>query len=388
MDQMEATDLKILQVIKGFDIGGPLGGAENFGINLSLQLARQGVAVSVCSFYRYRTAIEQDWCAKLAGLGIPVIFASEARALNLIHSLKILQDYCKKKQIDILHSHFQVASLLVTYLRLFGFVRRAIRTAHTPLEWGGGPVAWFARQIFTNWIYPLVFDAEVGVSEAIVDQLIRRPGSRLFGRQPIRIYNALSPEFMRCAAQTVQLGRKILPEGKFILGSVGRIVKGKGYETLLDVVFRLKDEIPQIFCVIIGEGELRAELEQKTKQLGITDHVALLGQRSDIQTLLPELDLFVLPSLMEGLSTVILESMACHVPVITTDIPGTRELIQDHINGWLVPPANPDALRRAILDAYYSPEKRKAFSQKAVLDLDRFSIVQITKDYLGAYRNI
>ncbi len=386
---MDRKSLKVLQIIKGFDIGGPLGGAENFGINLSQQLAKEGGQIAVCSFYRYQTELEEEWYSRLIGQGIPVIFASDGRKLNLWHSYKLLQEYCRKNHIQIVHSHFQVASLVVAALKLTGAARHVIRTAHTPLEWGRGAVAWVARLIFTNWVYPFVFDAEVGVSESIVNQLKKRPGSRLSGKQPLKIFNALSPEFIDQARQGVQPKRRVnFPGEKFVMGSVGRLVKGKGYEYLLDVLPSLKDEIPQLFCVIIGEGELRPKLEEKSKQLGITDWVKFLGKRSDILDLLCEMDLFVLPSLMEGLSTVILESMACHIPVIATGIPGTREIIQDQVNGWLVNPADTITLHQAILDAYHSPEKREAFSQQAKIGLDRFSITQVARQYRALYLDL
>jgi glycosyltransferase involved in cell wall biosynthesis len=83
-----------------------------------------------------------------------------------------------------------------------------------------------------------------------------------------------------------------------------------------------------------------------------------------------------------------LESIACHIPVIATDIPGTREVIQDQVNGWLVNPADTITLHQAILDAYHSPEKREAFSQQASVNLDRFSISRVAEEYESLFLSL
>jgi glycosyltransferase involved in cell wall biosynthesis len=376
-------ELKVLQIIKGFDIGGPLGGAENFGINLSLQLAKEGVQVAVCSFYRYQTELEEEWYSRLIGQGIPVIFASEGRQLNLLRSYKILQDYCRKNQIRIVHSHFQVASLVVAALKLTGAAQHVIRTAHTTLEWGRGLVAWVARQILTGWAYPLIFDAEVGVSQAIVDQLKKRPGSHLISRQPLKISNAIPLE----PIQNSEILIKSQTRG-VIIGSVGRLTEQKGYCYLIEAVPEIINEFPALEFWLIGDGELRGELEKQCKVLGVQDRVKFLGKRNDVLVLLRQLDLFVLPSLWEGLPTVIMESMSQGVPVLATNVPGTREMIEDGKNGWLVEPRDPSALAKTLIRVLRDPEERLRISQDALRQVDRFSINTIALLYLDLYQRI
>ena len=100
--------------------------------------------------------------------------------------------------------------------------------------------------------------------------------------------------------------------------------------------------------------------------------------------LLQEMDLFVLPSLWEGFPTVLLESMVCKAPVIATDIPGTRELVISGQNGWLVAPEDPNALAKTIIEALSQPAFRTAYSQKAFMNVQRFTIENITEEIFKA----
>ena len=100
------------------------------------------------------------------------------------------------------------------------------------------------------------------------------------------------------------------------------------------------------------------------------------------------MDLFVSSSLWEGLPTAILESMACGVPVIATDIPGTREIIQSQANGLLVPSKDPAALADAILNGLEQPGLMHQLSQHALETLERFTIPNVTKAYLDLYRQL
>ena len=379
---LERTGLKVLQIIKGFDIGA-LGGAENFGINLSLQLAKEGVTVSVCSFFRYNTALEQEWSAKLSEQGIPVIFASQGRKLDLLRSYKILRDYCSKNQVQIIHSHFQVASLVVVALKLFGAARRIVRTAHTTIEWGKGSVAWVARHTLTSWVYPFIFDAEAGVSQAIVDQLKKRPGSRLSRKQPLNIPNAIP--LMPIKSTDFRIRSDANP---FIVGSVGRLTEQKGYCYWIDAMSEIVKVFPQLEFWLIGDGELREDLEKQSERLGVRDRLKFLGKRSDVMDLLRQMDLFVLPSLWEGLPTVIMESMSQGVPVLATDIPGTREMIEDGKTGWLVQPQDPPALGKAMIRVLKDPLERLRVSQEALKMIDRFSIESVASQYQDLYQKI
>lgn len=126
--------------------------------------------------------------------------------------------------------------------------------------------------------------------------------------------------------------------------TLARLDKQKGYPYLLQAATL----VPEAMFICAGEGSERATLETQARTLGLADRVLFLGQRSDVPDLLAGCDVFVLPSLYEGLPLSVLEAMAAGKPVIATRIGGTDEAVVDGETGLLVPPADPHALAQAI----------------------------------------
>ncbi|MBE3144216.1 MAG: glycosyltransferase, partial [Planctomycetes bacterium] len=187
--------MRILQIIAGLDIGGAHGGAERCGLELARSLAHQH-SVEVCAFWQCATPTEQEWAARLRAAGIPLFFAtpqgSVRRPAAYLPGLRcILQRYpTGTGSFDIAHSHFQLGSLAALLLRRKQAARRVVRTAHVTLEWGPGLPNFLYRWFFNGWLFPLLLDAEAGVSQAVVDQLRRHPGVSLAHRRPRLVYNA------------------------------------------------------------------------------------------------------------------------------------------------------------------------------------------------------
>jgi len=129
-----------------------------------------------------------------------------------------------------------------------------------------------------------------------------------------------------------------------IVLTVARLDAQKGIAHLLDAAVA----VPRASFAIAGEGPDRAALEQRAATLGVSDRVRFLGHRHDVPALLAAADLFVLPSLYEGLPLAVLEAMAAGVPVIATSVGGTAEVVRDGETGTLVPPADADTLSSAI----------------------------------------
>ncbi len=380
--------MNILQIVRGLDIGGDSGGAEKFGVELARALKRAGCRVSVCAFFRVHSQPEEEWAQRLNAEGIRTFFltdwggAGNARAFRqgiraLLNHIKNLPPY------DVVHSHFQIGTVTALFLKFSGRARTAYRTSHILREWTKGKHTWWLNRVFIQYLFPMGLDAEIGVSQAIVDYLAAHPGAKISGRRPRLIRNAVS--FSQPPTDPAR--KPVLPRtsGTHLVGSVGRLETQKGYTYLLDAIPMVLAVNPDTDFYVMGEGSLHQELEEKAARLGITGRVHFLGNRADVPFLLQELDLFVLPSLWEGFPTVILESMVCKVPVIATDIPGTRELIQPNHNGWLVPPENPPALADAIIEALGNPKLRTTFSDQAAQDVQSFTIDHIAEEYRLLY---
>jgi glycosyltransferase involved in cell wall biosynthesis len=111
--------------------------------------------------------------------------------------------------------------------------------------------------------------------------------------------------------------------------------------------------------VFLGDGELLAGFTETASVFGIKDHLKFLGWRPDVADVMSTFDVFVLPSLNEGMGKVIVEAMAMGKPIIASKVGGIQDLVAHGENGLLVPPADSEALAYAILDLYESPDKRR-----------------------------
>lgn len=135
-----------------------------------------------------------------------------------------------------------------------------------------------------------------------------------------------------------------------IVGVVARLTDQKGHSYLIEAAPQIVKEFPDVCFVFVGDGPLRQLLEDQVHSLGLESHFIFLGYRSDIKELLNSFDIFVLPSLFEGLPNVVLEAMACSKPVVATAVAGTPEAVIDGKTGYLVPSQNPEALAEALIN--------------------------------------
>jgi glycosyltransferase involved in cell wall biosynthesis len=151
----------------------------------------------------------------------------------------------------------------------------------------------------------------------------------------------------------------------FVLGLVGRLEEQKGQRYLLAALPELALRIPDLAVLLVGEGRERESLEGLVQDLGVRPLVRFLGTRRDLPRVFRALDVFVQPSLWEGLPLTLLMAMGARLPVVGTKVSGVTEVIADRKNGLLVPPGDSQALAAAILDLYHRPELRRRLGEAA-----------------------
>ena len=134
----------------------------------------------------------------------------------------------------------------------------------------------------------------------------------------------------------------------FWLGTIAELHPIKRLNRAIDAVSALVKEFPTVRYIIIHDGELRAQLEQQVKNLGLEEHVFFTGTLENAARLLPAFDIFVLPSKSEAFGYVLLEAGQAHVPVVATNVGGIPDIIENNVNGLLVPPEDTPALTRSI----------------------------------------
>ena len=156
-----------------------------------------------------------------------------------------------------------------------------------------------------------------------------------------------------------------------VIGHVGHFADHKGHRYLVEAVPAILRRFPDIKVVLVGEGELRSEVEAQVNRLGIVKSVIFTGFRTDISSILASFDLFVLPSHLEGLCTSVMDAMAVGLPVVATRTGGVPEVVEDGETGLLVPPRDPDALADGVLRMLNDPGLRYRMGQagrRRVLD--------------------
>lgn len=170
--------------------------------------------------------------------------------------------------------------------------------------------------------------------------------------------------------------------GKVLVGQVGKLLAHKGHDVTLAAAAQLADRQPQLQFLLLGDGPRRTELEQRAAALS---NVSLLGHRSDIGNYLAALDLFVFPSLTEGMGSSILEAMQAGVAVIASNAGGIPDLIDDGDNGLLVPAGDAGALAAAIERLLANDALRQRLVAAAHERLPAFSPQAIAAAYLRLY---
>jgi glycosyltransferase involved in cell wall biosynthesis len=181
------------------------------------------------------------------------------------------------------------------------------------------------------------------------------------------------------------------PDGLFVIGTIGRLTAVKDQASLIRAFAQLRHYVSegrfaQLRLVIIGSGPLAAELHETAESLGIGEQIWLAGVREDIEIQLGRFDLFVLPSLAEGVPVTVLEAMACARPVVASAVGGVPELVVDGSTGTLVPAADPQSLARALAGYVDDPQLCRRHGQAGrERVLEHFSLERMVDDYQNLY---
>lgn len=181
----------------------------------------------------------------------------------------------------------------------------------------------------------------------------------------------------------MQLGKKDV-----LIGAIGRLDVQKGHIFLLEAIAKLRVSHP-VKCVLIGTGPLESELIEAARRLRIEDHVMLAGEQDDIPVWLSAIDIFVMPSLWEGLPNALLEAMALGLPVVASRVDGIPEAVAHDISGILCPPKDSQALFTPLQDLIVDAALRKTLGEgaKTVVN-EHFKLVDMLQKYETLYKKI
>ena len=239
--------------------------------------------------------------------------------------------------------------------------------------------------MFAEWFLSHFAHKVVGVSEHTTENL--RKYEHISSNRLETIYNGIDES--RYTGSTDIAGKRkelgIRPNGP-VIGLGVRLCEQKGISYLLRAMPRVIESYPDISLVIAGTGPLENRLKSEARELELDPHVFFVGKRADMHEILNMLDVYVLPSLWEGLPMVLLETMAAECPIIATNVGGNPLAVQNGTSGILVPPEDENALSVEIIGLLSDEERRKKYrcNAKSMFD-EKFSARMMTRQYEVLY---
>ena len=237
-------------------------------------------------------------------------------------------------------------------------------------------------------------DHFITVSKDLQGWLIETVGARPSSIR--QIYNGVDSVrfYPRTASVRPDIGPAgFIPDNAFVIGSVGRIVAVKDYPTLIRAFLKFFRSAPEVRerlrLILVGEGESRHACMEMLRGTGAENAVWFTGERADIADLMRMMDVFILPSLGEGISNTILEAMSGGLPVIATRVGGNNELVRDGVTGTLVAAGDADAIAETIEWYYRNPQICIEQGQAARQQVEEnFSMAAMIDGYLAVYDKV
>ena len=316
------------------ETSGP-GGAERVLINLVENLDRARYGSIIC-------LLKDGWLAsQLRQRGFETVTIPQRAGHDLGWVYKSIE-LIRRKRIDLLHSH-------EFGMNIYGSI--ASRLMQVPIIATVHGKAYYGERWRRRMAYRFVARRAaqmVAVAEDIRRFLIDRVG--VSPRKLCTIYNGVDAKTVCSAEDGARVRQELgIAETTPVIGTIANLYPVKGHTFLLKAAAEVAKVVPQAVWLLAGRGGLLDQLQDEARQLGIKDKVRFLGFRNDPAALLQAMDLFVLPSLSEGLPVSVLEAMAAGRPVVATDVGGNREVIVDGRTGFLVPPGDSSALASRMI---------------------------------------
>ena len=295
--------------------------------------------------------------------GYKVFYLSDIGRLNafrfsiLFRLVKIL----KAHKVDILHCHAHKPTVYGTIAATLAGTPVIMAHVH-----GLGRTGNFKRKLTNLFLFRRI-DRFLPVADAVKEDMVK--SNWFLSPEKIEVLEN-SIEYSRFADISIskEEARRMLglSDDGFVFGTVGRLSPTKGQSYLIEAFAKVKQEIPSAQLVFIGCGPLEDELKEQARSTGTGDSVHFLGYRSDIPQALRSLDVFVLPSVAEGMPRTILEAMAAGVPCIGTRVGAIPEMLDGDGIGCVVDPRDPEALGEAMIMLGRMPDDdRRRLSEKA-----------------------
>jgi len=328
-----------------------IGGITSYVFSLSKGLKKRGHNVYIAS--GGGELLERFYAEGIPCVTIPIRTKSEAHIPKILASLTRALSVAREKNIQVIHSNTRVTQVLGSLLHTRSGIAH-ISTCH----------GFFRPRLFRR-LFPCWGLRVIAISEAVKNHLVQDFGvpkeSIAVVHNGIDIRRFKYRNFKPRAQAKKEFG---LDEGP-VVGIIGRLSDVKGHIYLIEAMQSVLKEIPAAQLFIVGEGRMECHLRDKSARLGIEGRVRFVRSVLDTAAALCAMDVFVMPSLEEGLGLSLMEAMAAGIAVIGSRIGGIPSLIQHGQNGLLVEPADSRQLSSAILQVLRDQSAAEAMASRA-----------------------
>lgn len=343
---MKENKKKILHLITGLEVGG----AETMLLKTLPQLQSSFDNRVCCIIGRGPMG------GRLENAGIPVFYL-DLRPISILGSILRFRSIIKDFRPDILVTYLIHADLFGRIFgRLFGIKKIICSQRGKLLQW---EFLRLADRLTKYLVTKYIVQTEVSREELM--RKLRLPAERI-----AVIPNAIDvTEFEFELDKEKKRASLGLAADDIAITCVSKLRRGKGHEYLLEAFDGVHREYPKTKLLIAGDGERKQELLDQAVRYSSKPSILFLGNRDDVKEMLRISDIFVLPTLGEGMSNAIMEAMASGLPVITTDIPENRELIEHEKTGILVPIKDSSSLAKAIKNLLGDGQRRRNLGESS-----------------------
>ncbi len=327
-----------------------IGGITSYVLTLSCGLKKKGHNVYVAS--SGGQLLSRFTAEGVTYIPIPIKTKKEISP-KILASLFKLKDVLKKYRIDIIHTNSRTTQVLGCLLNKKTGIAH-ISTCH----------GFFKKRVFRK-LFPCWGMKVIAISESVKEHLIK-----VFGvdeKNIVVIHNGIDVSNYREQRTENREQRKRdlgLKEGP-VVGIVARLSDVKGHKYLIEAMRDVLAIHPAAQLLIVGEGKIKKELVKLSQALGTEKNVFFIPEVQDTRDVLSVMDVFVMPSLKEGLGLALMEAMASGRAVIGSEVGGIKSLIQHGVNGLLIKPADSKSLAAAILELLQNSKKRESLGKHA-----------------------
>ncbi len=385
---------KVLHIITRLDMGGSaqntlltcLGLSGRYNLMLIHGLSRESEMTDL-----ERTSVhKQIEKAKLRGVKVFSLSTLVRRIdpIQDIRALFFLLRLIKREQPAIVHTHTSKAGFLGRWAAKLAGKCIIVHTPHGHIFYGHfkSPAVkiFFLMEKITNLITDRIIALTDGEKKDYVDLSTSRPDKITTIHSGVELDRYLTSQ-LNIEEKKNSLG--LNTDGQ-IVGTIGWLLPIKGPMHLLKAMGFVWQNRPDVELVFVGKGALKADLTKQAMAMGMTDRVKFLGWRDDIHEIMPVFDLFVLPSLNEGMGRVLVEAMAAGKPVVASNVGGIPDLIKNEDNGVLVRAGDEKALADAIFMVLNDPEKGRKMGCRGRQRCQHFSLDIMLQKIDVLYQNL